>query len=286
MTETVEFWWIAGPILITGGVAFLIAVKLRGSGDPVGGEPEPAQQVYTGFLPPTPHHQPEPVHPSYTPPQEIIVSTREYQSLGLSFTAEISYSEVEGFDYSDGKYEAFVDEQWAKTGVDLSGIMLVRHVGPEEHPYRLHSLVEPYYLNCLDGITRKTFVPNRHRWTLDGVEVEPIAFTAIMRGVPPHVAFQPDLRPTTPAEAAAKNRHETADRKILLHYRNAASREAYRIISRPHRSGSGFTACCHYRYGERREFLFERVLSFSNATTGEVIEPEALFRGNRAKKTK
>lgn len=277
-------WLIFGPILAGGAVAIYFAAR-AGAREPVEESEEqssPPPQPYSGFLPPTPYEPDK--EPSPSPRQEIIVSRNAIEAAGIRFSIEISCTESADFDYIDTNYDAFVAEQWSKAGVDLKGITLVRLIDGEQQSHQLHSMVEPYYLNCLYDGTRKIFVPTRQRWTLDGAEVEPIAFTAIMRGVPPAVAFRPDRRPATPAEAEAKDRHVTTDRRILLHYRDGAGREAYRIISRPSRSSAGSTAACHYRYGERREFRFDRVLSLSNAATGEFIEPSAIFKGNRAKK--
>lgn len=206
------------------------------------------------------------------------------RDIGFGLVASVALGTIEDPDRFDADYLAFVDEQWAKDGVDLSGYTLTRHTADGPRSYEMHALVAPGYLNCWDDLERKTFSSDRrHSWTLDGSPVAPMAFKAMLRGVAPDVAFLPDPHPSTPAEAVAKDRHETADRRILMHYRNGDGVGSYRIISRPHRVAGGFSACCHFRYGKRRQFRFDRAISFANAATGEPIAPDAIFRGNRQK---
>src|ERR1700731_4221956 len=88
------------------------------------------------------------------------------------------------------------------------------------------------------------------------------AFRAIRLGVDPEVALAPDPYPAS-YEAAlepAYNRVAAVGRAFVICYSRADREISYRVISNVVRAADHVSARCHFRWGERRHFLYQRLL--------------------------
>ena len=214
----------------------------------------------------------------------------KHVSQKISFRIERFESSVEDddSDYDDDGYEAFVALMWRQPGVDLKKIQVERvWRSGEVFPAILVRLVESQgrlYLNLYEGKTRKTYAADsRHSWQRNGAVIDSSAFRAIRLGVDPEVALAPDPYPAS-YEAAlepAYNRVAAVGRAFVICYSRADREISYRVISNVVRAADHVSARCHFRWGERRHFLYQRLLGVRDAITGETIE-SVDFRRNKS----
>jgi hypothetical protein len=119
------------------------------------------------------------------------------------------------------------------------------------------------YINLYEGKTLKTCAADsRHCWQRDGAVIDSSAFQAIKLGVDPEVALAPDPYPDS-YEAALEphyNRVAAIGRAFVICYSKADGEIFHRVISHVVRAANRFNARCHFRRGERREFLYQRLL--------------------------
>ncbi len=141
------------------------------------------------------------------------------------------------------------------------------------------------YINLYEGKTRKTYAADsRHCWQRNGATIDSSAFQAIKLGVDPEVALGPDPYPPS-YEAAiepAYNRVTAVRHAYVICYSKADGEISYRVISNVVRAADHFSARCHFRWGERRHFLYHRLLGVRDAITGETIELEDFKRNKNS----
>lgn len=183
-------------------------------------------------------------------------------------------------DDDDDRYRQFVDEMWASETACPVGVPLERN---GENSF-VESLVDrrgTIYVNAFEAGERKTYVANRHRWTNDGFKISDAAFRAILCGTPPAVALRFDRPPASVDEALSPdNNHIAADNVLVINYRDAVGEEAYRVVSDIRRGDDRFTARCHWRWGERRTFRYDRLVSIIDPVSRTEIPIEE-FRNQR-----
>jgi hypothetical protein len=192
------------------------------------------------------------------------------------------------FDDDDDGYEAFVDLMCRQPGIDLKRIRLERvWRSGEVFSAELIRLVESndrLYINLYEGgIPKAHAADNRHTWCRNGTVIDSSAFQAIKLGIDPGMALGPDPRPASWESALdpGNNRVSPVGRSFVICYTNAEGEISYRVISQVVRGADCFSARCHFRWGERRRFLYERLLEVRDANTGETIELED-FRSNKS----
>lgn len=182
----------------------------------------------------------------------------------------------------DDGYRAFVHEMWTHDGINLGAFALQRlsYAGPID--CRLHSLVEGapgrLYLNVYEGGERKTYAADsRHRWFHDGHSVDYSAFIGIMKGADPNIAFK-DAYPRSTEQAASRefDRFQTSDKRYVLCYRSSKG-VSHRTVSRVIRYKDRFSARCHFRWGERRTFCNEGLVSVFDLQTKKDIRVESFL---------
>lgn len=183
-------------------------------------------------------------------------------------------------DVDDGEdhYDEFVAAMWQRAGIQLGGLRFERLTGPVAVSCDLVSLVTgdngARYLNVLEGGVRKTYsADGRHRWRHDGHDIDAAAFAAIARGAPAQEALRADPYPSSFEEAISPrcDRFPTKDQRPVISYEDSRGQLSYRVISRVVRQRDTFSARCHFRWGERRTFLFDGVRSVVDVETGEVV---------------
>lgn len=197
---------------------------------------------------------------------------------GIEIVARLSVVE-DDFEDDDSGYNVIVNENWSLPGVNLNELRL--RASSYSTLLTAISLVRApngrQYINALDGTKRKTFAVENSEWSQeDGRPIDQSAFLAIEAGSLPRFAIQPEPRPTTADEAFAKARGERRGRAFLLEYEDGNGAPSYRVISDVRRSADKFSARCHFRWGMRRTFRFDRVRSVHSANDGEEI-PLTLF---------
>jgi hypothetical protein len=181
-------------------------------------------------------------------------------------------------DYDDD-YAAFVARMWKAKGVEVPRLWVMCDgkscqifsivAGPHGYPY----------VNLFDGAERATYAGDgRREWARDGEVFDESAFCAVLAGVPPDLALRPEAAPQTMEQAAAKNRAKQSGRAFFLNYRNSKGEASWRIISGVRRAEDHFSAQCHFRWGRRRTFLFERVLEIADYESGELIQIKDFMR--------
>lgn len=182
-------------------------------------------------------------------------------------------------------YAAFVEEIWGLPGIPLPPLAFqrVRSTG-ERSECVLASLAKApngtTYINAYEAGLRRTFrADRRHHWTHDGHAVDESAFMAVARGVAPEIAFARDSPPSSISEALEprNNRFGGKGAQFVIGYRNESGEASFRVISNVIRSDDRLSARCHYRWGERRTFLFDRISAVADARTGEIIPREVFF---------
>lgn len=191
-------------------------------------------------------------------------------------------------DQGDDGYAEFVRSMWVLRGIPLGDRTFTRLTfHGERREVVLASLVTSAhgtgYINGLEAGVRKTFrADGHHHWSYDGHPVDEAAFAAIGAGVESEVAFAIDDPPKSAAEALDPkyNRFQTNGHQYVIGYVNAEGIASFRVISRVLRGDGKLSARCHYRWGARREFRFDRIQYAANALTGEVI-PLPEFLSNR-----
>lgn len=188
-------------------------------------------------------------------------------------------------DEGDPDYRRFVEAMWRRPGVTLSGVTLMK-LGWMSAPFEVHSLVaDDYgrlYLNGWLGGRKLTYAADdRHKWTFNGAPVDSSAFLAISQGCPVAAALGPQRRPASPAEALSPefDHVATTERRYLINYVNADGQSSWRVVSRVFRSADGFTARCHFRWGDRRTFRFDRLSEVIDGATGEEIPLDQFVSG-------
>jgi hypothetical protein len=216
--------------------------------------------------------------------QEKLVSQKIIYRLE-SFESSV---EDDDSDYDHDSYEAFVALMWKQLGIDLKKIQVERvWRSGEVFPAILVRLVESQgrlYINLYEGKTRKTYAADsRHSWQRNGAVIDFSAFQAIKLGVDPVVALAPNPYPAS-YEAAlepAYNRVVAVGRAFVICYSKADGEISYRVISNVVRASDHFSARCHFRWGERRHFLYQSLLGVRDAITRETIE-SVDFRRNKS----
>lgn len=215
--------------------------------------------------------------PARPPPAPVIASRHVDRAVTLHDSAA-SPIRAEHDDGDDDGYAIFVAGcfrdatiRCGDIAIEVNGVLC-----------RLHSLTpasgRPPYVNLLWGPqrTRKSFAADtRHRWSVAGREMTAGVFAAMLRGAPVQMALQPDDHPTTPDEALARDRFETAGRRFLLQYRDNSGVVTWRVISRLQRGPEHLYALCHLRWGDLRHFAYDRILTLSDAESGERIDVAA-----------
>ena len=181
----------------------------------------------------------------------------------------------------DDDYAEFVAEVWRAPGAIKVEIVLQRvNYSGELVDSHLHSLLprrdSGFYVNTIEAGLRKTYVSDRHKWRRDGLDVDSSAFRAIQSGVDPNVAlrFAPYPASVEDALAPGNNHFRAAHRCFVIGYRNGRGDLAFRAVSGVRRGADQFTAHCHFRWGERRTFLYSRLESIVDAESGEIIPVE------------
>jgi hypothetical protein len=199
---------------------------------------------------------------------------------GLYFEAAPKAS-ITASDDVDEDYEAFVAAMWHSPEAIDACVTLERVTyDGRATASELHSLVPrwdgDYYVNTVEGRGRKTYVAGRYKWRRAGQPIDSSAFKAIRAGVSPERALRWVPYPQSAAEALApENNHVGAiGRAFVIGYRDSRGETSYRVVSGVRRSADGFSAHCHFRWGELRHFLYARLLSAADANDGEVIPVE------------
>lgn len=195
-------------------------------------------------------------------------------------------------DFDDDRYSEFVTETWARSTTRLGNLQAVRITNGVRYPAFLVSISPPLgggqggypYVNCIEDGRQVTFAcDGRHDWEVAGLPVDSSAFRGIMLGVQPAKALGSRPPPQTPEEALSpdNDRHPARGRRFLIQYENGRGETSYRIISGVFRKQDGtFTANCHFRYGDRRTFRFDRVRQVADGDTGEEIPIDDFVLGN------
>lgn len=184
-------------------------------------------------------------------------------------------------DSEDDDYAEFVAEVWRAPGAIKVEIVLqrVNYSGKLINSH-LHSLLprhdSGFYVNTIEAGLRKTYVSDRHKWRRDGLDVDSSAFRAIQSGVDPDVAlrFAPYPASVEDALAPGNNHFRAEHRCFVIGCRNGRGDLAFRTVSGVRRGADQFTAHCHFRWGERRTFLYSRLESIVDAESGEIIPVE------------
>jgi hypothetical protein len=183
-------------------------------------------------------------------------------------------------------YASFVDECWAMEGVRTPPIELLRNglsctlfsvipMGQGHYPY----------LNVIENGMRATYAGDgRHKWERDGAAIDCSAFSAVLAGADAEAVLCPDAPPTSLEEAIVKNRADAKGHVYFLHYRTFGGEESWRVISGVRRRKDEFDAFCHFRWGTRRTFRFERVLEILDGETGELIDMDTFIQGPKSHK--
>ncbi len=243
---------------------------------------------------------PPPPATSAAPPKEIArvaaptAASRPPKETNAPINAQVQAQQHRGSghveqsaDVEDVTYEEFVDEKWDASGKIPALVTLHRTTAKGEIvESRVHSVIPRLdgtcYVNSLEGGVRKTFVSDRHKWWRDGLAVDASAFRAILAGVAPDAALRFVPPPASfEAALAPENDHFRSDkRRFVISYRDARGNPSFRIVSGVRRSHDGFSARCHFRWGELRHFLYSRLQSVADAETGEII-PNEDFVKNR-----
>ena len=185
----------------------------------------------------------------------------------------------------DRDYADFVQKIWGLPGLDLPNLKFERiRFDGERSECILVSIVKvsngALYVNAHENGRRCTFRADRnHHWSHDGHAVDGSAFVAVARGVSFDVAFARDDAPASISEALEprNNRFGGSGRAFVIGYMNEFGIASFRVISGVLRSDGKLSARCHYRWGERRTFLFDRISAVADAQTGEVISREVFF---------
>ena len=179
------------------------------------------------------------------------------------------------------EYRAFVDKVWSDPEAIRVDVEIQRINGAgqlvESH---VRSIVRrdsvSFYVNTFEDDGALTLVSDRHQWRRDGRKVDASAFRAIAdAGVAPDAALRHVDPPTSIEEALSPAfNHIAAPRALALGYRDAVGAVTYRVVSEIRRGESQFTARCHLRWGEKRTFRYDRLITVVDAETGEVIPLE------------
>lgn len=200
-------------------------------------------------------------------------------------------------DDDDARYASFVSAMWKRPVADLGKLKGFRigYTG-KRYPVQLISLSKAegggyLYVNCYEAGEKKTYAADeRHEWEVMGAKVDSSAFMGVALGVAPVVALGHRENPRTPEEARAA--HNTvfkgSGRCLVIGYQDGSGQLSYRVVSKVVRQPQAgrFTANCHFRYGARRTFLFERLRSVEDADTGEPVDLTTFIRGGAAQKRK
>lgn len=189
----------------------------------------------------------------------------------------------------DNDYADFVRQKWLLPGPEI-GLALTRQRADGSKSFWLKSIVGAengtIYLNGIeDGRKISLAGDGRHRWEYLTHPVDASAFTAILAGVPPVTALLPEPYPATVADAISpeKNRARPEGRAFIIGYENAAGHRSYRVISGVRRDLQGFSANCHFRWGSRRDFRFDRLREVFDFETGEEFSIDQFRRNKRSK---
>ena len=170
----------------------------------------------------------------------------------------------------DNDYAEFVAEVWRAPGAIKVDIVLQRvNYSGELVNSHLHSLLPRrdggFYVNTIEAGLRKTYVSDRHKWRRDALDVDSSAFRPIQSGADPDVALRFAPYPTSVEDALAPgNNHFRAEHRcFVIGYRSGRGELAFRAVSGVRRGVDQFTAHCHFRWGERRTFLYSRLKASS-----------------------
>jgi len=207
----------------------------------------------------------------------------------LKFELSPSSRMIDHFD-TDEQYSEFVRRMWSRTGVTIQDIHIQRCVADREIDCALASIVKGengmLYLNVIEEGVRKTYAADeRHRWKRDGQHLDKSAFVAIVTGTQPDIALRAERYANSVEEAMSADfdRVSTTDRRLVIGYQNSKGQLSYRVITRVVRQHDTFSARCHFRWGQRRTFLFEGLKCVIDAHTGQIIPLEEFVRQGRRK---
>lgn len=194
----------------------------------------------------------------------------------------------------DERYAAFVNSMWVRPVANLGKLKALRigYAG-QSYPVQLVSVSKAergghLYVNCYEAGERKTYAADeRHEWEVKGVRLDSSAFMGIALGVPASVALGPRAYPQNPVEARVphNNAFKGSGHMFVIGYQDRVGQPSYRVVSRVVRQplDGRFTANCHFRYGARRTFLFNRLTSVEDVATGQPLDREAFIKGGGAK---
>lgn len=189
----------------------------------------------------------------------------------------------------DDDYANFVAAMWRLPGINLKRIRVHRLTAMGASECVLMRLIQAedrrVYINALEAGERKTFAGDgRHQWKRDGKEFDSSAFSAIALGADPEIVLRHEPHPQSALAAMQpeNDRCNTTDRRFLICYQNSKGELSCRVISRIIRQRDTFSARCHFRWGDRRTFLYEGLKAILDMGTGEIIAVET-FRGKRRK---
>lgn len=205
---------------------------------------------------------------------------------------EFSDDDLDGDDH----YFGFVDQMWARGGIDLGGIRIqVTTSDGRASEWQLMSLVPGKgaypYLNVLERGERRTYAADdRHRYARDGEEIDSSAFIAVARGVKPEVVLRREPAPGSVAAALSPeyDRYATTKRRFVIGYENRKGELSYRVISSLGLPTDPrfFSARCHFRWGQRRTFNIDRLRSVLDVETGASIPLDQFPRSVPKRKVK
>lgn len=189
----------------------------------------------------------------------------------------------------DDDYADFVRQKWLLPGSEI-GLTLTRQRAEGPSSFWLKSVVRTasgtIYVNGIEESRKISLAGDgRHRWEYQGRAVDTSAFAAMLAGISPETALQPEAYPATVAEALTpeKNRAEPQANAFIISYENAAGHRSYRVISGVRRDTDGFSAICHFRWGSRRDFRFDRLREVVDFETGEEIPIDDFRKKPRSK---
>jgi hypothetical protein len=219
-------------------------------------------------------------------PLEIYERLAEKEAYKFRFKVETSFhvSECEDVDAEDdyyGTYADFVARMWEKPTFKFPPIIVERDGVTCSIVGIVDSGRSYPYVNVWEASDRKTYAGDgRHRWTRDGYKIDESAFLAVLSGENPNAALRAEPYPQTLEEALKKDRVQDSGRRFAIRYRNAELQASWRVVSRIKRGPEHMVARCHFRWGQRRTFRYDRIAEIFEIDTGEFI-PVAEFASGR-----
>jgi hypothetical protein len=239
--------------------------------------------------PPEPHHSPSEIYERLAEKQEPASAASHKAERAPSSPPAPNFGVASrdsdlaaAAEYDDEEtYADFVARMWEKPTLTFAPIIAQRD-GVACTIVAIVDLRRSYpYVNVWEAGQRKTYAgDHRHLWTRDGVTVDESAFLAVLSGENPNSALRAEPYPRTLEEALQKDRVQDDGRRFAIHYRNADHQVSWRIVSRIRRGREHMVARCHFRWGQRRTFRYDRIAEIVEIDTGEFI-PVAEFAFGR-----